>query len=395
MAASPHLLQAPPLTNFVLSRPQLVIAPGTGTTMIWSCAGSGKTTLLAQWADELKAAGEAAAWISLPAAGTPRHRLAALTCASIAAAQVPGCPPGAGGARLNLLLDDVHHLSDPGEIRWLDQLIKARPREVRIVLTGRHPPDLHGSTGLARSSDPAVVYGTADLAFTTAETAAFFALRGLRLAPSEVDAIHRRTGGWAAALTLLAGFLPRAASPLPLDFEPGHRAAADYLVAEILDLLPAAYFGFLLTLCVADAVTVPLAVRLTQRADASLLLDHLEHRTGLLNRSVSGGMPVYIFHPVLLRYLRTEFRRRDLAGYARALTTAPASNAPPAGTGPLTPKEQEILQELPRHQTIREIAARQRLSPNTVKTHLRVVYQKLGVRNRTAAVKRAVEQGLL
>jgi DNA-binding NarL/FixJ family response regulator len=121
----------------------------------------------------------------------------------------------------------------------------------------------------------------------------------------------------------------------------------------------------------------------------------LEQQTGLLSRSVAGGTPAYVFHPVLLRYLRTEFRRQDLAGYARALGAAPVGAAPPAAAGPLTPKEQEILQELPHHQTIRDIAARQRVSPNTVKTHLRVLYQKLGVRNRTAAVEKAVEQGLL
>ena len=395
MAASPHFLTAPPIPDVALSRPRLAMAPGTGTTLIWSCAGSGKTTLLAQWAAELKAAGEAAAWISLPAAGTLRHRLAAMTRDSVAAARGPVGSPSAGGGQLNLLLDNVHHLNDPGDIKWLAQLIESRPRHVRFVLTGRHPPDVNGSPLFAGTPEDGAAYGTTDLAFTPAETADFLALRGLRLSPPDIETIQRRTGGWAAALTLLAGLLPRAATPLLLDFEPGHRAAADYLVAEILDLLPATYFGFLLSLCVADAVTVPLAVRLTQRGDAGWLLNHLERQTGLLSRSMAGGTPVYVFHPVLLRYLRTEFRRQDLAGYARALGAAPVGASPPAAAGPLTPKEQEILQELPHHQTIRDIAARQRVSPNTVKTHLRVLYQKLGVRNRTAAVEKAVEQGLL
>lgn len=60
-----------------------------------------------------------------------------------------------------------------------------------------------------------------------------------------------------------------------------------------------------------------------------------------------------------------------------------------------TQKEREILRELPRHQSISDIAEKQRLSPNTIKTHLRAIYQKLGVSGRTAAVETALAEGLL
>lgn len=83
-------------------------------------------------------------------------------------------------------------------------------------------------------------------------------------------------------------------------------------------------------------------------------------------------------------------------GWAAALMLLPGAylgTVPPQGL--LTPKEQEILHELPRYQTVRHIAERQQLSPNTVKTHIRSLYQKLGVTNRTAAIDKALEQGLL
>jgi LuxR family maltose regulon positive regulatory protein len=60
-----------------------------------------------------------------------------------------------------------------------------------------------------------------------------------------------------------------------------------------------------------------------------------------------------------------------------------------------TVKEHEILRELPRHQSVGEIALKQRLSPNTIKTHLRAIYQKLGVSGRTEAVEKAMAAGLL
>ncbi|MEV7692136.1 LuxR C-terminal-related transcriptional regulator [Microbacterium sp. NPDC089189] len=61
----------------------------------------------------------------------------------------------------------------------------------------------------------------------------------------------------------------------------------------------------------------------------------------------------------------------------------------------LTNRERDILQELPLHQSLAEIAARQHLSSNTVKTHVRAIYQKLGVAERSAAVSAARDLGLL
>ena len=42
-----------------------------------------------------------------------------------------------------------------------------------------------------------------------------------------------------------------------------------------------------------------------------------------------------------------------------------------------------------------EIAAQLHLSPNTVKTHVRNLYAKLGVEKRTQAIRRAGELGLI
>ena len=79
-------------------------------------------------------------------------------------------------------------------------------------------------------------------------------------------------------------------------------------------------------------------------------------------------------------------------------TVARLARVAPAGPGltvALTPKEHDILVELPVHQSVADIAAGQYLSVNTVKTHLRNIYLKLGATGRTEAVKRATELGLL
>ncbi|MEE4276218.1 MAG: LuxR C-terminal-related transcriptional regulator, partial [Thermoleophilia bacterium] len=66
-----------------------------------------------------------------------------------------------------------------------------------------------------------------------------------------------------------------------------------------------------------------------------------------------------------------------------------------AGTEPLTPAERRILELLPTHMSETQIGAQLFVSVNTVKTHLRAVYRKLGVASRAAAVERARELGLL
>ena len=61
----------------------------------------------------------------------------------------------------------------------------------------------------------------------------------------------------------------------------------------------------------------------------------------------------------------------------------------------LTAKEREVLRLLATRLSRREIGQRLYVSLNTVKTHQRALYRKLGVENRNAAVIRARELGLL
>lgn len=74
-----------------------------------------------------------------------------------------------------------------------------------------------------------------------------------------------------------------------------------------------------------------------------------------------------------------------------------ASFPRPEGTASdmLTPRELELLVELPSWRTAEQIAADLCVSVNTVKTHLRGIYRKLGVTSRRDAIAAAQHHGLL
>lgn len=66
-----------------------------------------------------------------------------------------------------------------------------------------------------------------------------------------------------------------------------------------------------------------------------------------------------------------------------------------APTGPLTPREHQVLVELARGASNRQIAEALVVGESTVKSHLESIFAKLDVGDRHRAVGRAIELGLL
>jgi DNA-binding NarL/FixJ family response regulator len=62
---------------------------------------------------------------------------------------------------------------------------------------------------------------------------------------------------------------------------------------------------------------------------------------------------------------------------------------------PLTPREVEVLELLAEGLPNKAIALRLRISDQTVKFHVSSISAKLGAKNRTDAVRRAVRRGLI
>lgn len=125
-------------------------------------------------------------------------------------------------------------------------------------------------------------------------------------------------------------------------------------------------------------------------ADAIGLADHV----GLIRPFLSAGGQVA---GLLERYRQVVGRHLEFTGrLTAALHAGPPSRANPTPIlEPLTGREMAVLAYLPTMLKSVEIAADLYLSVNTVKTHQRAIYRKLGASNRRSAVIRARDLNIL
>jgi DNA-binding CsgD family transcriptional regulator len=61
----------------------------------------------------------------------------------------------------------------------------------------------------------------------------------------------------------------------------------------------------------------------------------------------------------------------------------------------ISPREMDVLREIAAGRSNKEIAARLDVSPNTVKTHVAQLFDKLGAKRRTDAIAKARELGIV
>jgi DNA-binding NarL/FixJ family response regulator len=125
----------------------------------------------------------------------------------------------------------------------------------------------------------------------------------------------------------------------------------------------------------------------------------------LVLRALRAGARGYLLKDVTLEQLVGAIRTLAEGGTLlqpiltdRLLRAASARNVPVDGLArpePLTPREQDVLQLVAAGYSNQEIAEALHLAAGTVKNHVSSVLLKLGVRDRTRAVLRALDLGIL
>ncbi len=212
----------------------------------------------------------------------------------------------------------------------------------------------------------------------------------------ELEALLRLSLGDLRSATELAAGLPAARRGLLLArvalAAGDHRAALEHLDAPSLgDLTPRAALVRQILLAAAAIE------RGDPRAAGSVagVLEAARHG-GFLNTVVTTAPQVtryLVQHPALVR---PEPFLEQIIGAALEVRAAQQGASPPGGipAGPLTVAQLGVLKLLPTS-TYEQIAVTLYISHNTVKSHLRLIYQKLGVASRQEAIERAVDLRLL
>jgi len=139
-------------------------------------------------------------------------------------------------------------------------------------------------------------------------------------------------------------------------------------------------------------------------ADVSAALDLAEPEGDLSDFILEGPFAQAALADLLRRCspgsLRAATIHKILAAFPVAVSGAPVVGlAPQMGwqelVEPLTERELEVLRCMVEGLKYEEIASRLVISLNTVRSHVKAIYGKLGVNNRTAAIETARQQGLL
>ncbi|QNG38580.1 hypothetical protein F1C76_20340 [Geodermatophilaceae bacterium NBWT11] len=168
----------------------------------------------------------------------------------------------------------------------------------------------------------------------------------------------------------------------------GRRDAARRTVAPVLDgrtacrALPTRQLAWLVEALVASHAGQP------ARSHAAVL-------EALVLAEESGALRPFLDVPGIADLLIEDAGRfgqlEHLVERVRTAATTRGDRAPLA----LTPAELALLPDLPSQLTLQEIAARHQVSVNTVKTHVRSIYAKLGATSRREALVAARRCGLL
>ncbi len=130
------------------------------------------------------------------------------------------------------------------------------------------------------------------------------------------------------------------------------------------------------------------------------LLNAIEYRYLVVEHSAAiyGGLVALVFATLGIWLGLRLTGRRERVVLREIPVPAPVpftrNEATVSATG-ITPRELEILEFIAGGLSNREIAERAFVSENTVKTHSRRVFEKLGVRRRTQAVQRGKQLGLI
>jgi DNA-binding NarL/FixJ family response regulator len=113
-----------------------------------------------------------------------------------------------------------------------------------------------------------------------------------------------------------------------------------------------------------------------------------------IHRALTAGATTYLLKSILSDELVGTVRAVFAGGHPMPADVA-SRLADRASHPPLTPREMAVVTHIAQGERNKEIAARLRISEDTVEAHIKNIFTKLEVRDRTAAVTVALRRGII
>ncbi|MGI8730633.1 MAG: response regulator [Solirubrobacteraceae bacterium] len=139
-----------------------------------------------------------------------------------------------------------------------------------------------------------------------------------------------------------------------------------------------------------------------QHPDVKVVMLSASESSDHVNEALALGASAYIGKRINPRDLASALRQivdgvvyHTGPGIPEVAESRPAAPAPEAAASELTCKETTILEAIARGLSTKAISREQSISEKTVKFHLTNIYRKLGVNNRTGAMRYAYEHHLI
>jgi LuxR family transcriptional regulator, maltose regulon positive regulatory protein len=304
-------------------------------TILRAPGGFGKTTLALSWVEQIRARGDAVAWLSIDADDNEPRRFVyyvihALNraCADIGKESLEVANTatlhhlqallvneiGDCGDDTFLFLDDYNIVHHEAIHEFVSFLLRHAPANLRLVLLSRTEPPLE--LGGLRARGELLEIDASRLRFTRDETHEFLgqaAPGGLGLA--EIRAIHGLTEGWPAALRITALSFDSGRDPEELlrALTRSPRSIGGFL-DELCARLPAELLDFLRSTAIVDRLSASLCESITGNAGSAELLARLERQQ--LVSPLDPERTVFTCHQLFREYLLQQLAQRPAAEVA-------------------------------------------------------------------------------
>ncbi len=232
----------------------------------------------------------------------------------------------ANPAPFAFVVDDYHLVKNAAVHKAFTHLLDHLPRPWHFVIATRRQPPL--PLARLRARDQLAVFDLAALRFEKKDVQTLFSDRlSLSLPPGAVESLQKSTEGWIAGLRLVANTLQTIE-----DAESRHsfveqvaatdRQVFDLLAEEVLHRQPEPLQAFLRETSILRELTPALCEAVTERGDASRLLDEAVRRNLFLSAVgpfESAVSPVYRYHDLFASFLRHRLAQRENETHVREL----------------------------------------------------------------------------